>query len=153
MKRGDISFDLDGVRFNYRVSCVISSGGKYLLHRKKGDPFWNLIGGRVSLGESSIDAVKREIKEEIGCDCSISGLAYVSENFFRLKDTDYHELLMIFRGELEEEIREDCIEQDIEIRWFTEDEIRQMDIRPAYSREVILKKELIAQWIVNDELV
>lgn len=152
MKRSDVCFDRDGVRFNYRVSCIISSDGKFLLHKKTGDPFWNLIGGRVSMGESSIDAVRREIKEEIGCSCAISGLAHVSENFFGFKDTDYHEVLMIFCGELEDEIREERLERDIEVRWFTSDELELIDIRPKYTRNIIRKPEHITQWIVNDEL-
>lgn len=152
MMRGDVCFDCDGVRFNFRVSCIISSGGKFLLHRKKGDSFWNLIGGRVSMGESSIDAVRREIREEIGCGCRIHGLTHVSENFFSFKGADFHEILMIFRGELTEPIREECLEQDIEVKWFSGEELEQIDIRPQYSREVIQKQERITQWIVNHEL-
>lgn len=151
MKRGDVCFDCDGVRFNFRVSCIISSEGKYLLHRKKGDSFWNLIGGRVSLGESSIDAVRREIREELGCDCVIDTLAYVSENFFGFKGADFHEILMIFRGELKEPISKECLEQEIEVKWFSGEELEQIDIRPEYTREIIQKPEPVTQWIVNDE--
>lgn len=151
MKQGDVCFDCDGVRFNFRVSCIISSDGKYLLHRKKGDSFWNLVGGRTSLGESSIDAVRREIREELGCDCVIDGLAHVSENFFCFKGTDFHEILMIFSGELREPIREEDLEQDIEVKWFSGEELEQIDIRPQYTRQIIRKPEPITQWIVNDE--
>ena len=151
MKRSDVCFDCDGVRFNFRVSCIISSEGKYLLHRKKGDSFWNLIGGRTSLGESSIDAVRREIQEELGCDCVIDALAHVSENFFSFKGTDFHEILMIFRVELKEPIREEDLEQDIEVKWFSGEELEQIDIRPQYTKEIIQKPERITQWIVNDE--
>lgn len=152
MKQADVCFDCDGARFNFRVSCVISSGGEYLLHRKKGDPFWNLIGGRVSMGESSIDAVRREIREEIGCGCKIHGLAHVSENFFRFRDTDHHEILMIFRGALEGEIREERMEKDIEVRWFSGEEIGKIDIRPEYTRKIIQKPGQVTQWIINNEL-
>lgn len=151
MERSDVCFECDGVRFNFRVSCIISSAGKYLLHRKKGDSFWNLIGGRVFMGESSIDAIRREIQEELGCNCEIDGLAHVSENFYCFKGTDFHEILMIFCGALKEPIREEKLEQDIEVKWFSGEELEQIDIRPQYTREVIQKPERINQWIVNDE--
>lgn len=151
MKRSDVCFDCDGVRFNFRVSCIISSEGKYLLHRKKGDSFWNLIGGRTSLGESSIDAVRREIQEELGCDCTIDALVHVGENFFSFKGADFHEILMIFSGELKEPFREEDLEQDIEVKWFSVEELEQIDILPQYTREVIQGPKRITQWIVNDE--
>lgn len=151
MQLNDICFDCGGVRFNFRVSCIISSDGKYLLHRKKGDSFWNLIGGRASLGESSIDAVKREIQEELGCDCVIDAPVHISENFFRFRDTDFHEILLIFRGTLKEPVQKEKLEEDIEVKWFSGAELKQIDIRPQYTREVILKSERIGQWIVNDE--
>ena len=151
MKRSDVCFDRDGVRFNFRVSCIISSEGKYLLHRRKGDSFWNLIGGRTSMGESSIDAIKREIQEELGCDCVIDALAHVCENFFIFQDTNFHEILMIFSGKLKEPIREEELEQDIEVKWFSGEELEQIAIRPQYTRELIQKPGRITQWIINDE--
>lgn len=151
MKRSDVCYDCDGVRFNFRVSCIIFSGGKYLLHRKKGDSFWNLIGGRTSLRESSIAAVKREIKEELGCECSIDALVHISENFFRFQDRDFHEILMIFSGTLKEPIWDERIENDIEVKWFSDAELEEIDIRPEYTREIIQNPVRITQWLVNDE--
>lgn len=152
MKKTDVCYSCDGVKFNFRVSCVISSNGKFLLHKKKKDSFWNLIGGRVSLGESSIDAVRREIKEEIGCSCSIKSLANVSENFFTLNNTVYHEILMIFYGELEDDIKEENIESDIEIKWFSREEIEKLDIRPKYTKNILKEKNTAIEWTVNNEL-
>ena len=151
MKRSDVCFDCDGVRFNFRVSCIIFSDGKYLLHKKKGDSFWNLIGGRASLGESSIAAIKREIKEEIGCECAIDALVHISENFFCLEGRDFHEILMIFTGTLKEPILEERMENDIEVRWFSGAELEEIDIRPGYTREILRNPVRISQWIVNDE--
>ena len=147
----DISFACNKIRFNYRVSCIISVDGKYLLHRKKGDLFWNLIGGRVMMGESSIDAVRREIWEELGCECKIDSLVHVGENFFRFNDSDYHELLMIFHGQLKNPVREIALEPDLEVRWFTDAELDQISIRPEYTREIIRNPNRVTQWLVNDE--
>ena len=111
MKGTDIRFQIENMKFNFRASCVIISptDKKILLHRKKGDSFWNLLGGRTAIGESSIEAVKRENREETGCQCKIKQLVTVSENFFTLNVTKYHELLIIFSGELENEMDEDKV--------------------------------------------
>lgn len=53
MVKDDISFfSSDEIKFNLRVSCIIEKDGRMLLHRKKTDDFWNLLGGRVKYGEN-----------------------------------------------------------------------------------------------------
>lgn len=159
MKGTDISFLIENIKFNFRVSCVIVSpmDKKILLHKKKGDSFWNLPGGRTAIGESSMEAVKREIREEIGCECELKQLVTVSENFFTLNGIKYHELLMIFSGELENEIDEDKLEEDIEIKWISSEELDHMDIRPectkSIMRQVCENADSIQPigWIVNQE--
>lgn len=46
--------------------------GKILLHKDINSNFYALIGGRVEVGESSADTIKREIKEELGKDIEIN---------------------------------------------------------------------------------
>lgn len=159
MKGADINFQLENMKFNFRVSCIIISptDKRILLHKKKGDSFLNLVGGRAVIGESSMEAVKREILEEIGCECRIKQLVTVSENFFALNDTKYHELLMIFSGELENVIDEDKLEEEIEIKWVSGKELDSMDIRPEFTKGII--KQICENadstqhisWIVNRE--
>lgn len=151
----DISFIADDIRFNYRVSCAILSddGKKVLLHKQKRDPFWNLIGGRAIMNESSSDAIAREIREETGCECHIRRMLCIAENFFTLNCTKYHELLIIFSGSLTEEICPENIENGIEMQWFDIDQIDAIDIRPSFSRSIIQTAgtSQSIQWIINDE--
>lgn len=159
MKGTDISFLIDNMKFNFRVSCIIVSptDKKILLHKKKGDSFWNLPGGRTAIGESSMEAVQREIWEETGCWCKIKQLVAVSENFFTLNGTKYHEILMIFSGELENEMDEDKLEENIEIKWFLSKEIDCTDIRPEFTKSIMKQvcentdSTQHISWIVNQE--
>lgn len=159
MKGTDISFWLESMKFNFRISCVIISptDKKILLHKKKGDSFWNLVGGRAAIGESSIEAVKREILEETGCRCKIKQLLTFSENFFTLSGTKYHELLMIFSGELENKIDEDKLEKDMEIKWISSEELDRIDIRPEFTKDIMKQvcedadSTQHISWIINRE--
>ena len=52
----------------YRVSvkAVIIKDEKLLLVKEGGDEFWSLPGGGVDHGETDIQALKRELSEELG---------------------------------------------------------------------------------------
>src|ERR687886_1837873 len=53
-----------------RVSAVLRRGGQILLirHEKVGKEVWLLPGGGVNAGESIVDALQRELREEVGFD-------------------------------------------------------------------------------------
>jgi len=62
------------------VGGVIFDGGTVLLARRNQDPGkgeWSLPGGAVELGERVVDALKREIGEEVGITVEIGGLIRV----------------------------------------------------------------------------
>lgn len=57
------------------VNVVVSnSGGDILLIRRSDNQNWAVPGGAIDLGESMVQAAVREIKEETGIDCEITGL-------------------------------------------------------------------------------
>ena len=148
----DICYDNNGIKFNFRVSCIIWKNNKILLHRKKKDFFWNFIGGRVRIGESTNDALKREIREELGCKCEINKMVRVCENFFEFNNQRYHEILMIFKGELLDELKKENIEDDLVVEWFEEKDLKNIDIRPEFVKKILMDKNYDLEWIVNDEL-
>lgn len=55
----------------YGVKCIIKSKGKILLVRHGyGKGWWNFPGGGIKKGELPKQAIKREIKEELGINLS-----------------------------------------------------------------------------------
>jgi 8-oxo-dGTP pyrophosphatase MutT (NUDIX family) len=53
---------------------VVNNGGQVLLIRRTGNDDWALPGGAMDLGESLIDAARRETAEETGVQVQITGL-------------------------------------------------------------------------------
>jgi 8-oxo-dGTP pyrophosphatase MutT (NUDIX family) len=95
-----ISCDIDGVRFNYRVAGVFVEHGHILLYRIAGLDFWFLPGGRAEVGETSEEALRREMQEELGIPVRIGTLLWFVENFFELGGQSYHELGLYYEAAL-----------------------------------------------------
>ena len=94
----NVHFEKDNYVFNYRVAAVIRRGDKILVQEHKEVSYYSLLGGRCEMGEDSVSAVKREIKEETGLDISVDKTLAVIENFFvnSYNNKTYHEMFIAF---------------------------------------------------------
>ena len=95
----DISVKIENKKFNFRVALVPYKDGKILVQNSVKDGYLSLVGGRVKLNETTIEAVKRETEEELGfeLDASKLSLIKVCENFFTYNDKDFHEILFVYK--------------------------------------------------------
>ncbi len=90
----DIDVNVDKYRFLVRCSAIITDENyeKVLLFRVKGREEFLLPGGRVCFMESSDDAIKREMNEELGID-ALYKLVSVNENFIKSRNIESIEFI------------------------------------------------------------
>lgn len=159
MGKNDVSFMINEIKFNYRVAAIFEYKDKLLIQKSEKDSFFSLIGGKVEIGESTIDALKREIKEELNYEIKEkkSSLIRVYENFFKYNNNKYHELLYIYIIKLDsddilvnkEEIS--CIDKDyVKFIWIDKKEFLKLEIRPNETKDITenekFKTEIIKEY-------
>ena len=81
---------------------VTDDAGDVLLVRNEGDDGWTDPGGSVEVGETYEDAAIREVREETGIECELTGLCEVHVIEHRNTETDepvVFEAIVIFDGD------------------------------------------------------
>ncbi|MBT3711843.1 MAG: NUDIX domain-containing protein [Anaerolineae bacterium] len=84
--------------------CVIRKGNTILVFEgydpTRDQTFYRPLGGQIEFGEYSLDALRREFREEINAE--LVNLRYVQtlENIFTAYGKPSHEVIFVFEGEL-----------------------------------------------------
>lgn len=99
----DLTLDVEDYKLNIRAGGVIIHNGKILVHKNINKDHYCLPGGRIEIGESSEQTIKREIYEELGKRIELIGYLATVENFFEMENKKYHEIFFIHKIEFENE--------------------------------------------------
>lgn len=87
-----------------KAMCLFVHDGKTLtskgFDKEKNETFYRLIGGGVDFGESSAEGIRREIREELGCEIESLALIEVIENVFTYEGKGGHEIVFLYKGDL-----------------------------------------------------
>ena len=89
---------------NFNIQCVsiglISNKSDLLVYQVtdqvSNNSFFRLIGGHIEFGESAVEALKREFKEEIDQEIININSLGVFENIFFYKGKEQHEFVSLF---------------------------------------------------------
>ncbi len=144
-----------------RVVYVVVEEGWVLLHRSEADDFWSLPGGGCEVGETSHEALLREVEEEMGETVSIDRLLWVVENIFTFEGELHHGIELFFKVTLsaesrfqDREIEHPGIEGPLALtfRWFRIDEIDTLDLVPKFLYQGLKDVPTTTQHVVNREL-
>jgi len=77
----DLTLPVDGGFFNFRVGAIIPKDGRLLMVESARGYHYS-VGGRVRFGETTEQAILREVEEETGVRLAIDRLGFIEENFF-----------------------------------------------------------------------
>ena len=159
----DIKFKEGNDLFNYRVAAVIQLNDKFLFQKMPGDEHFTLVGGRVHFMETTAEAIRREILEEVNYDIINDKykVAEIAENFFDYKDNDnvihkVHTLLFIYKIILKNDTNINksksfimCDKSDTTLHWVTLKDAKESTILPEISKRLLNENDLKYE-IIND---
>ena len=151
----DIKYKNNDFQFTARASALIFNNeeDKILLFNVEGRNFYILVGGKIQELEESKDAIKREIKEELGWenfDCSFLG---ISEEFVNDKGCNNHQLNLIYKIIYKDKI----IEKEFKgldgdwsnFKWINISDIHKYDIYPKDIKQIINEPNKVYHFTEN----
>ena len=142
----DVVIKTDKQKFNFRVAVIpYNNNNQVLLQRVENEEYLSLIGGRVKLGETTANALLREVQEELGILINQKNLdlVYVCENFFKINGKDIHELLFIYKYALNSNISYKVIDKEnVKAEWFKIEDLKKINIKPAIVKNFNISEEL-----------
>lgn len=155
----DLTLDVEDYKLNIRAGGVIIHNNKILTHRNINKDHYCLPGGRIEIGESSEQTIKREIQEELGKQIEIIEYAATIENFFEMENKKYHEIYFLHRIEFENEEDKKINytmhnvegKEYLQYEWLDLDKIEEYNILPRCLKEV-LKSRNFSTHVINDDL-
>jgi 8-oxo-dGTP diphosphatase len=110
-----------GIEPRIRVSAILRREDRILLcrHEKGGNEYWLLPGGGVNSGESLVDALHRELNEEVGIrdELPVEGPVAIVDSIAPQRSfAAKHVVHIIFAGDLGERSLEAVSSQDAAVR-------------------------------------
>ena len=130
------------------ANAIITCKGKLLLEKRRDSDTWGLVGGGVKKQETELQAIAREIYEELG-------LRVPKEHFQKLAvygepgriaaycdGSVWRMVIVVFGLDLPEEPEIVISPESREMRFFTKEELEKIDI-------VITHSDIVEDWFIN----
>ena len=130
------------------VNAIITYNGRILLEKRRDSDTWGLVGGGVKKSETELQAIIREIYEELG-------LRITAEKFRKLavygepgriaayQDGSIWRMVIVLYGlELEKEPEITISAESRAMRFFTKEEVAKLDI-------VVTHSDIVDSWFTN----
>ena len=130
------------------ANAIITCQGKLLLEKRRDSDIWGMVGGGCKKTETGREAIVREVYEELG-------LRVSKERFEKLAVYDnpgriaayqdgsiWRMVIVVYGLEFAEEPEMRISSESKELRFFTKDEIQNIEI-------AITHKDIVEEWFVN----
>lgn len=134
---GDLTLTTKDGILNIRVVILIETPEGYIFESHE-DGYVFAIGGRVKFNETSLDAAKRELCEEINCKDVKLDFRGLVENFFKVNNRKYHEINFIYYSKFKQVLDLKNFHSDHNgFVYIKKDDMRNFDIRPHILTDLI----------------
>ena len=130
------------------ANAIITCNGKLLLEKRRDCEIWGLVGGGVKKKETELQAITREIYEELG-------LRIPKERFQKLAvygepgriaayqdGSVWRMVVVVFGLELEQEPEMVISAESKELRFFTKEELKDIEI-------VVTHSDIVEDWFLS----
>lgn len=137
--RGDPNAPKPNMPAHLGANCIITCGGRLLLERRRDSDTWGLVGGGVKKWETEVQAMAREVYEELG-------LRIPQSRFKKLKvygepgrvaafrdGSIWRMVIVVYELELEQEPPLRISAESKEARFFTKEELKSIEIAVTHS--------------------
>lgn len=130
------------------ANCIVTCRGKLLLERRRDSNTWGLVGGGVKKSETELEAISREIYEELGLRIApdkFQKLAVYGEpgRIAAYRDGSVWRMVIVVFGldfAIEPEMKISA--ESKELRFFTKEELKNIEI-------VITHSDIVEDWFLN----
>jgi 8-oxo-dGTP pyrophosphatase MutT (NUDIX family) len=145
-KMMDIARKINGINLCYRSAIIIETEKGYIFEKDSFTGIYFVVGGGIKINESSEEAAKREIFEELGLNIENIKIKAIVERFFSNNNNKYHEIGFYYKYKLNKEIK---LPKGFYI--LPINEIREKNIKPKIIYEIInSKNDNIVHVIMNE---
>lgn len=162
--RDSIRLKTEEFYFKFRASGLIIKNNKLLVVEMDNNGFYCLPGGYVEVGETTEEAVKRELFEEMGKEVRVVKYLGMVENYFITKSLRrMHEISCYYLMELVDDdiLQEDfsLIENDkgyivkLDFKWIDINEIDNYILKPRFLKDLLKGTELEFKHLICNDMV
>lgn len=156
MSNNNITLKVDNGQFIYRVAAIILYGDKLLMNKHIDYDCYYTVGGKVKFGESTEQAVIREVREETQHDYEIDQLAFIQERFFYFNGIDQQEVIFYYfmkENEVTNYLNGKYTDQGTDESMYLVDiqSLKDKNIVPEFFKTIDLKKRAGIQHIISRE--
>ena len=148
--RGDPNAPKTTMPAHLGANAIITCQGKLLLEKRRDSDTWGLVGGGVKKSETELQAIVREIWEELGLRIKPQQLRKLSVygepgRIAAFRDGSiWRMVIVVFGLELEQMPRLTISAESKELRFFTKEELRDIEI-------VVTHSDIVEDWFINAE--
>ena len=130
------------------ANAIITCKGKLLLEKRRDSNTWGLVGGGVKKTETELQAIAREIYEELGLRIpkeKFTKLAVYGEpgRIAAFRDGSIWRMVIVAFGlELEEQPQMQISAESRDLRFFSKEELKNIEI-------VVTHSDIVEDWFLN----